>query len=711
MKANGITNLRVLIGADGESGVTSKVSPTLQLKPGVYNDTLFDGLDFLLAEMSKREMKAVLFFTNSWEWSGGYGQYLEWAGKGKAPIPANDGWPAYLDFVKQYAFTPACTDLLKKHIKNAMTRTNRYTKTLYVNDPAIFAWEIGNEPRAFSEEAKPNFIAWLREVSAYIKSLDQHHLVTIGTEGKHGCEEDIHLFEEIHADPNIDYLTMHIWPKNWNWLDAKDIPGSLPISIDSTLDYMAEHEAVAKKLRKPIVLEEFGFPRDHHQYTLTDSTTCRDAYFQAVFERMLTTSGGREGVLGGCNIWAWGGEARPKHLYWQRGDDYMGDPPQEEQGLNAVFHTDPTVKLLRKYAALLQHQPLLVDPQATEQTKNLFVNLKKNLGKGIMFGHQDDPAYGHFWFNEPGRSDVKETTGDYPAVVGWELGGLDVDAPRNLDSIDFTDMKRLMREVYDRGSVNTISWHGFNIATGQNAWDCAQDTVVRSILPGGIHHEAFLKRLDKLAAFFHSLTGPDGEPYPVIFRLYHEMSGAWFWWGSRQCTPEEYQELYRMTVCYLRDVKKVHNILYAYSPNDVKEEAAFLKYYPGDAYVDMVGFDFYLLGDLTDKTVQTYRQKMSEGLQVVTEYAKRTGKIPVMAETGLEGLRIPGFFTNILGPLLEPYPISYVLLWRNAYPERMHHHFYVPYAGHPEAADFNAFTETKYIWLSRNLPGLYAKKQ
>ena len=67
LKSAGVDNLRVMIGADGLSGVPTKVEPTLQLKPGVYNDTIFDGLDFLLSEMRKREMYAVLFFTNSWE--------------------------------------------------------------------------------------------------------------------------------------------------------------------------------------------------------------------------------------------------------------------------------------------------------------------------------------------------------------------------------------------------------------------------------------------------------------------------------------------------------------------------------------------------------------------------------------------------------------------------------------------------------------------
>ena len=90
----GVSNLRVLVGGDGPDGIPTRVSPTLQKEPGVYNDTIFRGLDFLLAEMGRRDMKAVLYLNNSWEWSGGYGMYLEWAGAGKAVIPAVDGYPA-----------------------------------------------------------------------------------------------------------------------------------------------------------------------------------------------------------------------------------------------------------------------------------------------------------------------------------------------------------------------------------------------------------------------------------------------------------------------------------------------------------------------------------------------------------------------------------------------------------------------------------------
>lgn len=339
----------------------------------------------------------------------------------------------------------------------------------------------------------------------------------------------------------------------------------------------------------------------------------------------------------------------------------------------------------------------IVDKQATPATKALFQNMLRASQKSIMLGHQDGLAYGRTWFNEPNRSDVKETAGDYPAVVGWEIGDLELGAEHNLDSVYFKDMKRLIREVYERGSINTISWHANNIATDSSAWDCKQDTVVRSVLVGGVNHQRFLVYLDRLAEFFHALKDKNGEPIPVIFRMYHEHTGAWFWWGAKQCTPAEYNELFRMTVHYLRDVKNVHNLLYAFSTAEIQDKAHFLSRYPGNEWVDMVGFDTYCRD--TPEQVEQYKQIMKTGLDVVTQFAAENNKIAIMAETGQEGIKVKNYYTKVLFPLIKPYKISYVLLWRNAF--NIKKHYYIPYPAHPEAKDFIQFTKNKNIILSK----------
>ena len=133
-----------------------------------------------------------------------------------------------------------------------------------------------------------------------------------------------------------------------------------------------------------------------------------------------------------------------------------------------------------------------------------------------MFGHQDDLAYGVGWKYDPGKSDIKEVTGDYPAVYGFELGRLELDHPVNLDSVPFDKMRGFIQDAYERGGVITLSWHLNNPLTGKTAWDPAPGTVA-SILPGGEKNDLYKSWLDKVADFILSLKGKNGEPIPVIF--------------------------------------------------------------------------------------------------------------------------------------------------------------------------------------------------
>lgn len=341
----GLDNLRILVGSDGERGVTTKVEPTLQVSPGVYNDTILAGLDYLLQEMGKRNMKAVLYLNNSWEWSGGYGFYLEQAGEGPQPRPNEAGYGVFMQAMSKYAANEKAHQLFYDYVRFIIGRTNRYTNVAYADDPTIMAWQIGNEPRAFSEEAKEPFAQWLSEASALIRSLDKNHLISIGSEGIWGCEGDTALYERVSADKNIDYLNAHIWPYNWNWAKADSLKENIQRSCDNSGEYLKEHVRIAQKLQKPLVIEEFGYPRDGFQFACASPTTARDQYYDYIFSMAMSDS-----TVRGCNFWGWGGEARPMHEQWQVGDPYCGDPAQEAQGLNSVFDCDSsTLQIIRKH--------------------------------------------------------------------------------------------------------------------------------------------------------------------------------------------------------------------------------------------------------------------------------------------------------------------------------------------------------------------------
>lgn len=344
MQALGIDNLRILVGGQGNKSIMSHIEPTLELEPGVYNEDILKGLDYLLVELERRGMKAVLYLNNAWEWSGGYGCYLEWAGKGECPVPALTSYPEYMDYVAAFVHDDKAKQLSMNHLRNIVGRTNSITGKPYSQSTAIMSWQIANEPRAFSDSGKQPFAEWLKAAAAEIKRIDPNHLVSTGSEGLWGCENDLDLWADIHSDRNIDYGTIHIWPYNWGWVRRESLAEDLPQAFANTRDYIEQHHARTSVMGKPLVLEEFGFPRDGMAITPGSPVNSRDSYYEYVFSIIRDS-----GMINGANFWGWGGDARPLHRSWQPGDDYSGDPAQEDQGLNSVFSADrSTTDMIRR---------------------------------------------------------------------------------------------------------------------------------------------------------------------------------------------------------------------------------------------------------------------------------------------------------------------------------------------------------------------------
>ncbi len=161
----------------------------------------------------------------------------------------------------------------------------------------------------------------------------------------------------------------------------------------------------------------------------------------------------------------------------------------------------------------------LSDAQASSMAIAFFNNLQTLSADHVMLGHQDALAYGMGWKGEEFRTDINDVLGDHPAVFGWDLGHIG-DA-NNIDDVPFEDMKHWALAVYEKGGVNTFSWHMRNYAISGTSWDI--DSCVEACLPGGAVHELYLERLDQAAEFFSGIKNHEGELIPVIFRPFHEM--------------------------------------------------------------------------------------------------------------------------------------------------------------------------------------------
>lgn len=340
----------------------------------------------------------------------------------------------------------------------------------------------------------------------------------------------------------------------------------------------------------------------------------------------------------------------------------------------------------------------LADSNATKETVALFYNLQKASQTKTLFGHHHTTAYGVKWRYDENRSDVKDVTGVYPALYGWDIA--DIIKKGGLVSPDLC--VKLLTEAYDRGGVNTFAWHYDNPVTNENFYDTT--VAVKHILPEGSHHNEFLKSLDIIADFAQNIKGKNGELIPIIFRPWHEFDGSWFWWGKRFCTAEEFKELFRFTVTYLRDVKNVHNFLYAFSPDRmIYSEEDYLDRYPGDEYVDILGMDDYWDFNPRGEGLEAISNK----LKLISTLAANRNKIAAFTETGSESIPDSLWWTTRLLKTMkadtDSINLAYVMVWRNDNPK----HHYAPYQGHNSVEDFINFKNDSLIIFEDEIPSLY----
>ncbi|MBX3239784.1 MAG: CocE/NonD family hydrolase [Chitinophagaceae bacterium] len=337
---------------------------------------------------------------------------------------------------------------------------------------------------------------------------------------------------------------------------------------------------------------------------------------------------------------------------------------------------------------------LPIDGKATKETVYLYRNLAELSKNGqFLFGHQDALAYGVGWKSIPGKSDIKEVTGDHPALCGWDLAGIETGSLVNITGVSFAEIKQHTIEGYERGEIITYSWHMMNPLTGGSAWDAKKGTV-SSILPGHEKHEIYKRWLDAVAGFMLSLKDKDGVLIPVILRPFHELNGNWFWWGRANCTADELKQLWQFTIRYLRDEKNVHNVLYAFNTDVFKSENEFLQRYPGNEWVDIVGFDIYQQKRHSNRY---FARKLKKGLTLLNAVALQQNKIPALTEFGYNKLPDGKWWTQVFSETVKKHRLAYAMAWRNSGTTE----YYAPYAGQPSAEDFRSFYHSGIALFSK----------
>lgn len=359
----GINNVRIL-GSSELSPLKNSVRPTFRNQTRHFNEALLGGLDHALAEIGRRGLNAVIYLTNFWEWSGGMMTYLYWTNGGRY-INMNDPthpWPEFPDMSSEFYGHAAAVRMFDDYVRAVVRRRNTVTGRLYRDDPAILSWQLANEPRpGGSDEAGRRhmkaYLTWIDGTARLIKSLDPNHMVATGSEGTMGCINDVQCVIEAHRSPAIDYVNAHVWPQNWSWADPNNLAGTWPTVEHNTHEYIGQQIGIARQLNKPLVIEEFGFPRDGGSFEPGTPTSFKDRFYQLIFSAVLESV--RSGaLLQGCNFWGWGGEGRAQHPdhHFVRGDtSYVGDPPHEPQGWYSVFDVDrSTQAVIRDFAAAVR---------------------------------------------------------------------------------------------------------------------------------------------------------------------------------------------------------------------------------------------------------------------------------------------------------------------------------------------------------------------
>uniref|UniRef100_A0A0D6QZM0 mannan endo-1,4-beta-mannosidase n=1 Tax=Araucaria cunninghamii TaxID=56994 RepID=A0A0D6QZM0_ARACU len=283
-KAHGLNVARTWAFNDGQY-------KALQTSPGVYDEQVFQALDYVVAEAKRHHIKLILSLANNYENFGGKPRYVNWARSAGQSLSSED------DFFTN----PTVKGYYKNHVKTVLTRVNTITGVAYKDEPTIFAWELMNEPRCQSDPSGNSIQGWLQEMAAHVKSIDGNHLLEAGLEGfyadyKKEANPGFSVGTDFIANNQIkdfDFATVHSYPDIW--LKGSDEQTQLSFLGNWLQTHLDDATRV---LRKPILFAEFGKSSKDPGF----NSWQRDNLFDSVYKHIYA-SANRGGASAGGMFW------------------------------------------------------------------------------------------------------------------------------------------------------------------------------------------------------------------------------------------------------------------------------------------------------------------------------------------------------------------------------------------------------------------------
>ncbi|KAJ7981469.1 Mannan endo-1,4-beta-mannosidase [Quillaja saponaria] len=314
----------------------------LQISPGRFNEQVFSALDLVIAEARQHGVRLLLSLVNNLKAYGGKTQYVKWAWQeGIGLSSSNDS----------FFFDPSIRNYFKNYIRTILTRKNTITGIEYRDDPTIFAWELMNEPRCMSDTSGDTLQDWIEEMSAFVKSIDKNHLVTVGLEGFYGPDNPKRLtvnpeewasrlgsdFIRNSKVSNIDFASVHIYPDHW--FHDQEFEDKLKFVSKWMISHIEDGD---RELKKPVLFSEYGLSNLNKDFLPSQ----RDKFYKTVLDT-IHKSAKRKHSGAGALAWQFFVEGMDEF------NDDFGIVPWERSSTYSLF-TEQSCSMWRVLSSALQ---------------------------------------------------------------------------------------------------------------------------------------------------------------------------------------------------------------------------------------------------------------------------------------------------------------------------------------------------------------------